>query len=83
MIMKTETKSTIIYVVSGIMLGYISFLVKDNYIALVLAVAFLFIMAEILKRALKINEKFKWFLSNGGWVYIFIWFITWIIFYNL
>jgi len=81
--MKTETKSTIIYVVSGIMLGYISFLVKDNYIALVLAVAFLFIMAEILKRALKINEKFKWFLSNGGWVYIFIWFITWIIFYNL
>jgi len=81
--MKTETKSTIIYVVSGIILGYISFLVKDNYIALVLAVAFLFIMAEILKRALKINEKFKWFLSNGGWVYIFIWFITWIIFYNL
>jgi len=81
--MKAGNKSTLVYVVFGIIIGYISFLVGNNYAALGLAIVFLFVISEILKRALKVNEGFKWFLSNGGWIYIFIWFITWIIFYNL
>lgn len=81
--MNRGTQSTIVYVIIGIIMGYASMLVNNNYIALVLAVVFLFLIAEILKRILKINEKFKWFWSNGGWLYVFVWFIVWIIFYNL
>jgi dolichol kinase len=80
--MNRGTQSTIVYVIIGIIMGYASTLV-NNYIALVLAVVFLFLIAEILKRVWKMNEKFKWFWSNGGWLYIFVWFIVWIIFYNL
>ena len=30
----------------------------------------------------KINKELKWFLTNGGWLYLFVWFITWVIFFN-
>lgn len=81
--MKKEKISLVIYSMVGIIVGYISFLINNNWLSLLLAIIVLFGMSEILKKALKIKEKFKWFLSNGGWIYIFIWFITWIIFYNL
>jgi len=84
--MKVETKSLIVYVVIGIIVGYISSLSRisygdlGNYLSLILAIIFFFITAVILRKILKANEKFKWFWSNGGWVYVFVWFISWIIF---
>jgi hypothetical protein len=80
--MKTENKTTLAFTLLGIVIGYVSYLFKNNYLAPTLAIVFLYIGAEVFKRIFKINEKFKWFLSNGGWIYIFIWFIAWIIFYN-
>jgi hypothetical protein len=81
--MKIENKTTIAFVLLGIVIGYVSFLLKNNYLSPVLASVFLYVGAELFKRIFKINEKFKWFWSNGGWTYLFIWFIVWIIFYNL
>lgn len=81
--MKTENKTTIAFTILGIIIGYASYVLKNNYLSLVIAAVFLFAGAELFKRIFKINEKFKWFWSNGGWVYIFIWFIVWILFYNL
>jgi len=84
--MKIETKSLIVYVLIGIIVGYISSLARitygdlGNYLSLLLAIIFFFITAIMLRKILKKDEKFKWFWSNGGWVYIFIWFISWIIF---
>jgi hypothetical protein len=48
-----------------------------------MAVAVFVAMVYALRTALKINQPMKWFFSNGGWVYFFVWFITWIIFYNV
>jgi hypothetical protein len=81
--MKKENLSMIIYVIIGIVMGYVSFILEVNYIAAALAVVIMFLAAEVLKRILNINEKFKWFWSNGGWLYLFVWFVTWIIFFNL
>lgn len=81
--MKNKNKSTLVYVIAGILIGYISFLINDHFLALGLAVVVLFLIAEILKRILKLDTKFSWFWSHGGWIYLFIWFITWVIFYNL
>jgi len=81
--MKVEKKCVIIYLIAGIIIGYLSFLVGNNYLAALLAIIFLIVIEEILKRIFKIEEKFGWFMSNGGWIYIFVWFIVWIIFYNL
>jgi hypothetical protein len=81
--MKIENKTTLAFTILGIIIGYVSYLLRNNYLSLAIAVVFLYLGAEIFKRFFKINEKFKWFWSNGGWIYIFIWFIVWIIFYNL
>ena len=81
--MKIESKTTIAFTILGIIVGYVSYILMNNYLSLALAIVFLYLGAEMFKRIFKINEKFKWFLSNGGWLYIFIWFIVWIIFYNL
>jgi uncharacterized membrane protein YfcA len=81
--MKTENKTTIAFTILGIIVGYVSYLLKNNYLSLTVAVIFLYVAYEAFKRIFKIDEKFKWFWSNGGWIYIFIWFIVWIIFYNL
>lgn len=81
--MKRENKITIAYVILGILMGYLSYLLKNNYLSLTIAIIILYLGSEAFKRIFKINENFKWFWSNGGWIYIFIWFIVWIIFYNL
>jgi TctA family transporter len=85
--MKNESKSFWILSVLGIIFGYVSFwlnkILLSSIIPLILAVVFLYVFSTILRKALKINEKMKWFMTNGGWVYIFLWFVTWIIFYNL
>ena len=86
--MKMETKIMIVYIIVGIIVGYLSQLGRDlygelgNYVAISLALIFLVITAEINKKAFKINKEFKWFWSNGGWIYLFVWFISWIIFFN-
>ena len=81
--MKVENKTILAYSILGIIIGYASNILKNNYLALTLAVVFLYLGAEFFKRIFKIDEKFKWFWSNGGWTYVFVWFIVWIIFYNL
>jgi len=81
--MKPENKTTIAFTLLGIIMGYVSYALMNNYLALAVAIVFLYIGAQVFKRVFKINERFKWFLSNGGWTYIFVWFIVWIIFYNL
>ena len=85
--MNNESKSFWFFTVLGVVFGYVSFLLNNtlqsSVIPFVLAIIFLYVSVNILKRVLKVNEKMKWFMTNGGWVYIFLWFVTWVIFYNL
>lgn len=86
--MKKENKSLLVYIIIGVIIGYLSQLGRNlygeigNYIAIILALVFLVITAEVNKKVFKINKELKWFLSNGGWIYLFVWFITWVIFFN-
>jgi hypothetical protein len=81
--MEKKSISTLVYIIDGIILGYVSFLLKDEFLALGLTIIFFMLIARALKKALKLKEGFKWFLSHGGWLYFFIWFITWVVFFNL
>jgi len=86
--MKVETKIMIVYIIVGIIVGYLSNLGRSiygeagNFVAISLALIFLVVTSEVNKKIFKLNKDFKWFLSNGGWIFLFIWFITWIIFFN-
>lgn len=81
--MKVENKVTLAFAVLGIVIGYASNLLANNYLALTLAIVFLWVGAQAFNKIFKVNQKFNWFMSNGGWVYVFVWFVVWIIFYNL
>jgi hypothetical protein len=85
--LKDKQKTSLVYTVIAILVGYSSFLITQSYETNLyqpfLALLVLFLMAEIMKVVFKINKNFKWFMSGGGWLYLFIWFITWIVFYNL
>jgi hypothetical protein len=81
--MKSENKTTISFALLGAMVGYLSYTLMNNYLAVTAAISILYIGIFAFKRIFKIDQKASWFISNGGWMYIFVWFIVWIIFYNL
>ena len=86
--MKKENKTMTVYIIVGIIIGYLSQFGRNfygeqgNYIAVSLALIFLVITAELNKKVFNIKKEFKWFWSNGGWIYLLVWFLTWIIFFN-
>ena len=85
--MKSESKSLVIFTVAGIIFGYASFVLNKAFsssiIPLILTIVLFYALTLALNKVLKINEKAKWFLSNGGLVYFFMWFVTWILLYNV
>lgn len=82
--MKEENSVLVFYMILAVMLGYASFLLKNNIYATALALAGFFVGAFVLENFFVENKKgYKWYFSNGGWIYFFVWFIVWIVFYNL
>ncbi len=82
--MKPENQSLLFYIILAVILGYASFLIKNNIYATALAVAGFFVGAFVLENLLGEKKGYKWFFSSGGgWIYFFIWFIVWVMFYNL
>jgi p-aminobenzoyl-glutamate transporter AbgT len=79
----TELKSNLAFAIVGIAVGYASFLTNSNIGAFILMIVIGAAVAFILKRKLKITESYKWFFSNGLIIYILLWLITWVIFYNV
>ncbi len=80
---KKDNISMTIFIIVGIIIGYISFLLNNNYYSLILMIIVLFVSQKILGKMLKVKEGIKWWMKNGGIVYIFLWFISWIVFFNL
>lgn len=80
--MKKENKSLSAYFAAGIVTGVLSFLIGDKLIALALMIAIAGILVKVLGKILG-EEKIKWWIGNGVWIYIFVWAISWTILYNL
>lgn len=81
--MEKEKISLFSYTIFGIIIGAASYYLQKSLYGLALMIGGLLLVYVILNKGLKINEKIKWFITNGGWIYIFVWFITWTILYNL
>ncbi len=93
-----EQKSVIIHSVSGTLVGILSgYLSSDPYqlssgLILILMLIFLWITGEAVQFAFKLKKEkdsegkkkydMKWWMSNGGLIYMGFWLIAWIIMYN-
>jgi predicted neutral ceramidase superfamily lipid hydrolase len=79
--MKPELITLSSLIILGIVVGVISNFLGSNLLSLGLAILTIILVGSVFSKVYK--QKFNWVMSNGGWIYIFIWFITWIILYNL
>ncbi len=67
----------------GIAVGYLSFLLNSNTYAIASMLIVGIIMNFVSGKIAGGGKDFKWWLTNGGMVYIFIWFVAWVLFLNL
>ncbi|MBU3905368.1 MAG: hypothetical protein KJ906_04450 [Nanoarchaeota archaeon] len=81
--MQNEKKSIITYLIFGILAGTVSYYLNSSLMSLSVAIVVLVGLHYVLNKVMKSKEKFQWFMSNGGWLYIFVWFIIWTIMYNV
>jgi len=78
--MKEENMSLLVFIIFGIIVGGISKFFNVG-IAFLISVIVMIIIGKVLAK--KFNKDTKWWVTNGGLIYIFIWLITWVFFFNL
>lgn len=78
-----ELKTTLVYAIAGIVMGYVSYTLNQTLYALFAAIAVMVGITVVMRYAWKIKEDFKWWLGNGGMIYLFVWFIVWTLLYNV
>jgi len=88
--MSIELKVTIIHVILGAFVGFLSSYLYSNWVVLLMALAILLAAGQVLQRVMKLEKKegserytTKWWLANGAYPYLIFWLFVWIIFYNL
>jgi len=79
--MKKDISAMALHLVAGAAVGYASFRLASPLYSLVLAAAVAYGLKMLSSRIF--NEKDAgWWFGNGGLIYVFVWLITWIIFFN-
>ncbi len=71
-----------IHAIVGIAAGYLSMFLERALYSLGLAVLLLIITGYGTEFILK-RKGIKWWMSNGGMLYILVWLVSWILFFNM
>ena len=77
-----EIRTTLVYAVLAVVMGYVSFLINHTAYATLAALFVLLAGTVAMRFVWKIKEGAKWWLGNGAVVYIILWMIIWTILYN-
>ena len=80
--MKKENKSFSVHIIAGILAGVLSFFLDNQAYALLAMVVVAAVLVKALERFLG-KEKIKWWLTNGLWIYLLLWVISWTVLYNI
>lgn len=71
-----------VHIVMGIVAGYFSIFLERALYSLGLAILLLIITGYGTEFILK-KKGMKWWMTNGGVLYILVWIVTWIFFFNM
>lgn len=84
-----ETKqsrfSVVVHLVAAVVMGWISFTLSAVYtkwLFVFLGFAVLVAIGFALERVVG-KKGVKWWLGNGGIIYLFVWVVTWVLLFNL
>lgn len=78
-----DLKTTLEFAAIGIVVGYVSFLLKNNMASLAVMLAIMGAGWLLMRKMVKEKKDAKWWLGNGLVIYAFSWFVSWTIFYNV
>ena len=67
----------------GIIVGYASFSLNNNMYSVGLMFIVGIMMKFVSEKILGEKKDFGWWILNGGLVYIFTWFVSFVLFFNL
>jgi hypothetical protein len=83
---ETHTRiSVMIYVIVGVALGFASLTISSyvgNILTIFLALVLAWLTGMAVQQAVG-KRDVKWLIGNGLFIYIFVWLISWIFFFNL
>lgn len=71
-----------IHAVTGVLAGYVSMFFSDILYSVGLGIIILIVTGYGVEFLLK-KKGIKWWMSNGGLLFILAWIATWIFFFNL
>lgn len=71
-----------VHIVMGAVAGYLSMFMEGALYSLGLAILILIITGYSTELILK-KKGIKWWMSNGGVLYILVWLVAWIFFFNM
>ncbi len=83
--LKSSRLSVAIHVVAGLFAGWLAFLVGGMFgdvVAVGAGLAVLMLTGYLTEIVVK-KKGVKWWLSNGGILFLFFWLISWVFFLNL
>lgn len=82
----THTRiSVMIYVLAAVALGFVSLTVSSyvgNMVTIFLALIVGWLTGMVVQSVVG-KRDIKWLIGNGLFIYIFVWIISWIFFFNL
>jgi hypothetical protein len=73
--------SLVVHSVAGIIIGYVSVGLNNALYSFGLAIAVLLVVGYAVEFIVK-KKEIKWWLANGGALYILFWIVFWTYFYN-
>lgn len=79
--MKPDNVSLLIFSILGIAMGYLSLFIRSGKTSLLITLIVMIVIGKVLAKAYK--KDTKWWLGNGGFLYLLLWFVFWIFFFNL
>lgn len=71
-----------IHAVLGIVAGYVSVWLMDVLFAVAVAIVILIVTGYVTEMIVK-KKGIKWWLTNGGALYIIVWIVSWVYLFNL
>ena len=80
--LNTSRISIGIHIVMGIVAGYFSIFLGRALYSLGFVILILIITGYATQFVLK-KKGIKWWMSNGGVIYILVWLVSWIFFFNV
>ena len=76
-----EKISLVIHAIAGCVMGYVSTALNNPLYAAGLAIAVLLVAGYATEFMVK-KKGIKWWLSNGGLLYLLFWLVMWVFFFN-